>query len=742
MTPLEPAAVKPAPPLDMPRPPESFLRRQQPFLLLLALFVVFRLLGLWLLRTGGYLGNISDYDVYTMWGEMGARGYRTYVDLWSIYPPLFPKLMLWAFEQASRVPPWYEPQLAFKLIFGSLLLLFDTGNLVLIYRLAGKLAADEGAPSTNALHAPLFYALLFAPFFTMLGWFESMPLFFLLLGLDLLLSPRRGAWVGSAVAVALGFLAKLTPIVLLPVAVRRLGARLSWDAARHEWFNRRAPGNLLRPLLYVLVTLGTVAALGGWLVGGRLELAFTSLTLNNNRPPWQSVWALLEGYWGYGLVPLDQRNLQGLGRTLWEGWLPWTWITLGFLALYLWLYTRRYDWARPRTAVAFTGVTVIWLLLYSRGWSPQFLVWLLAFVVLLMPTARGVALALALTLINVVESYIYIVLLPAEHWILVGTVLLRTALMIIVAGEFLGQIWPPPRRAGLRRSVRAAAFGTIAAALIFVLAGTPRMASAYGERRYAELPCSGAVAFLRAEATQPGAPTQIATTEIELWRAFYPWLRATHVIRVVDGYDANDRPASLVQSERLRDFVEDDSSREFWWLTSAAAGAGAGAALPYFDDADVRIAETREFGECTLARVVALNPTSQPPVQVGVEGGPILLRGWHVGQARAGTPLPLVLYWQAAAPVAQRYTVFTQVLNADGAVVAQQDNPPVQGAAPTDGWTPEQLVRDTYVLNLPGDLPAGTYRLLVGMYDAEGRRAPITQGGTTSDAFALDVEVK
>ncbi len=740
MTPSAPiGAPAPAPPRVEQK--ASFHRRHQPFLLLLVLFVAFRFLALWLLRPGGYLGDISDYSYYMLWGEMGARGYRTFETLWSIYPPLFPALMLPVFELASRVPPWIEPQLSFTILFGSLLLLFDTGNLVLIYRLAGKLALDEGGDPAAVLRAPLFYALLFAPFFTLLGWFEPMPLFFLLLGLDLMVSSRRGAWAGSAVAVALGFLTKLTPIVLLPVAVRRLGARLSWDAARNEWFSRRSAGNLLRPLLYVLVTIGTVAALGYWLVGGRLELAFTSLTLNTNRPPWQSVWALLEGYTSYGLVPLDQRNLQGLSRTLWQGWLPWTWITIGFLALYLWLYTRRYDWARTRTAVAFSGVSVIWLLLYSRGWSPQFLVWVLAFVVLLVPSARGVALALTLTFLNVIESNVYLTLLPGETWILTGTVLLRTALLIIVAGEFLGQVWPPPRAAALRRAARVASLAAIAASLLFVMAGTPRMAAAYGERRLAESPCRDAITHLREAATQPGAPTKLATTEIELWRALYPWLRNDYEVRVVDDYDANDRPAATVRSERLQQFIGD--TREFWWL--AQSDASEVSALPSFDVDNVHIVSTETFASCSLSRVVTLDPSTQPPVSVGVEGGPILLRGWEVGDARPGAPLPLVLYWQAEAPVAQSYTVFTQLLGETGAsagvVVAQQDNPPVQGQEPTDTWTPGALVRDPYLLHLPADLPAGRYRLLVGMYDAQGQRAPITQGDATTDAFVIDVDV-
>ena len=72
-----------------------------------------------------------------------------------------------------------------------------------------------------------------------------------MLGLDLLLGRSRWGWLGSSVAAALGFLVKLTPILLLPVAVRWMGCKLSFDAARHEWFRRRSPGNLLWPALYL-----------------------------------------------------------------------------------------------------------------------------------------------------------------------------------------------------------------------------------------------------------------------------------------------------------------------------------------------------------------------------------------------------------------------------------------------------------------------------------------------------------
>jgi hypothetical protein len=256
----------------------TWIDRQQPFLLILLLFVAFRVLAIWLMRPGGFIADASDYDFYAEWGSLAARGYRTFDNLWTAYPPLFPALMLPIYELSSHIPPWVEPRLAFHVLFGSFLLIFETGNLVLIHRLSNRLgisaaglSANPQSPFSNQsapIHPVIFYALLFAPVHTLLGWFEALPLFFLLLALDLLIGRWRWGWLMSAISVALGFLVKLTPIVLLPVAVRWLGARLSWHALRREWFNPRSPGNLLRPTIYVGLCLGVIAGAGlpagGW----------------------------------------------------------------------------------------------------------------------------------------------------------------------------------------------------------------------------------------------------------------------------------------------------------------------------------------------------------------------------------------------------------------------------------------------------------------------------------------------
>ncbi|MEZ4583918.1 MAG: hypothetical protein R3A10_20160 [Caldilineaceae bacterium] len=356
----------------------QFYRRHAAFLIVLALFVSFRVLALFTLRTGGFVADFSDYDFYATWGQLTHMGYRTFDNLWTAYPPLFAAIMLPVYELSARVPVWIEPRLWFHLLFGLTLLVFETGNLVLIYRLGAKLDRDAGAvaPAGALALSPtpgLTAALSTRPLRPRLHAARLVRTHAALLyaaGAGPAHQPGAlGLGRHGATAAALGFLVKLTPMILVPIAVRWLGAN-SAGAVRDEWFKRDNPGNLLRPTVYVLLFVGIIAGLGYVLVGGRTELAFSSVTINNIRPPWQSIWAVLDGFYGYGLVPLDMRNLTKLDQPLWDSRLPWTWITLAFLALYLWLYTRRYDWSKLRTPVAFAGVSTIWLFSTARVEPP------------------------------------------------------------------------------------------------------------------------------------------------------------------------------------------------------------------------------------------------------------------------------------------------------------------------------------------------------------------------------------
>ena len=421
------------------------------------------------------------------------------------------------------------------------------------------------------------------------------------------MTARRWGWIGSAIAAGLGFLVKLTPILLVPIAVRWLGARLSLEAARHEWFNPKSPGNLLRPALYGALFSVVVVAVGFPLARFNPTLALSSFRVNSIRPPWQSLWALLDGYYGFGLVPIDMRNLKSLAAGgQWETHLPWGVITLAFLALYLWLYTRRYDWTQPRTPIAFTAVSVVWLFLYSKGWSPQFIVWIAAFVVLLTPSLRGMLVVLALTALNFLEAQVYLILLPTSRgsWCSPCCCAPRCsscwpASSWAASGRRVrpARAWPCTPGAGLR-----SCWSASCSACSWAFRGG---AQAYWERRLSEHPCRDAIALLSwAGGAEAGSPSTIATPQMEVWRDLYPWLHTRYDIRIVEGYNPEDRPAAEVMAEKLETLAE--ATRGFYWIEQGERPADDPAtdALAAFTAATgADVAEPQELGACRVTRV-------------------------------------------------------------------------------------------------------------------------------------------
>jgi hypothetical protein len=104
----------------------------------------------------------------------------------------------------------------------------------------------------------------------------------------------------------------------------------------------------------------------------------------------------------------------------------------------------------------------------------------------------------------------------------------------------------------------------------------------------------------------------------------------------------------------------------------------------------------------------------------------------------AGGLLDVVLHWQGLVPMAEDYTVFVQVLDAQDRIVGQVDAWPRQGTFPTGQWPAGERVRDPYRIQLDGDLPPGDYRLQVGWYLlANLRRLPVLD----ADGMPVDDKV-
>ncbi len=87
------------------------------------------------------------------------------------------------------------------------------------------------------------------------------------------------------------------------------------------------------------------------------------------------------------------------------------------------------------------------------------------------------------------------------------------------------------------------------------------------------------------------------------------------------------------------------------------------------------------------------------------------------------------LTWQTNQTLSADYTVFTQLLGADGRVWGQFDNQPKGGWYRTTLWPLGQPLSDDYAFPLQADAPPGAYRLIVGLYDNQTQtRLPLADG--------------
>ena len=130
-------------------------------------------------------------------------------------------------------------------------------------------------------------------------------------------------------------------------------------------------------------------------------------------------------------------------------------------------------------------------------------------------------------------------------------------------------------------------------------------------------------------------------------------------------------------------------------------------------------------------------PVGQSPGDLGTLAGFTLADDAPARDA----PLAVTLVWQAGpADTELSYTVFVQLLDAQGRLIAQSDALPAAGARPTSGWRSGEYIVDEHRLRFNATAQAGPARLIVGMYDARsGERLAQWPGG--ADYFMLPGEL-
>jgi uncharacterized membrane protein len=171
--------------------------------------------------------------------------------------------------------------------------------------------------------------------------------------------------------------------------------------------------------------------------------------------------------------------------------------------------------------------------------------------------------------------------------------------------------------------------------------------------------------------------------------------------------------------------VRDDSFLD-WRTAQIPLGAPAGNAVLSLPDGTV-------LSNYRIESVPAIYDAPEFAVSVdAIFPGVGTLVGYTLENDSLGraAPFDVMLIWRADETPDLSYTVFVQLLNADGVVIAQADSVPAANARPTNGWRPGEYIVDMQRVTFhEGVQPAANARLIAGLYDpATGARVPLTSG--------------
>ena len=142
-------------------------------------------------------------------------------------------------------------------------------------------------------------------------------------------------------------------------------------------------------------------------------------------------------------------------------------------------------------------------------------------------------------------------------------------------------------------------------------------------------------------------------------------------------------------------------------------------------EAIVTLPDGYELMRCQIDAIPML--TDAPPFDHAADAdfrGIGTLIGWTT-EADRNTQL----VWRASGASDVSYTVFVQMIDAAGNVVAQSDAPPAGGTRPTTGWRDGEYIADRHTLTSNVPTFSGAVTLIAGLYNAmDGTRVRLADG--------------
>jgi len=369
------------------------VKEQQSKILVSSLFFASRLIILLSLPLEG----VRSYGDFWNFYYLAGLG-RPFRDIWIEFPPLFPFLSrgIYLLVGGREHAYVYLSVLVFSLIQAVTIYLFQC----LAEEIWGK---DEGLQRT------FIYALLILGLFYGWAYFDCLAVFLALLGLYLAVKSRS---LAAGIVLGLGGLVKWFPLLVLPSLWKWLEAK-------------KATRVILSALLVLLIVWGALYVASP-------SLTKASILSQGAKGSWESVWALIDGNLQTGNFNPDANRLDPTTATLSAGnpaLIP-PWITLLFFGGFgLYLLWKAQLQALSQVS-AFSGLTLVLFFLWSPGYSPQWVLYLIPFILLSFEKKRSILLGLVILLVNLLEWPL--LLSRGMFQFLPGLIILRTFTYLIV----------------------------------------------------------------------------------------------------------------------------------------------------------------------------------------------------------------------------------------------------------------------------------------------------------------------
>lgn len=295
-----------------------------------------------------------------------------YFDYWTEYPPIF-AFVIGFINLISQ---------GNQFIFDFILYLLITMSGAISIWLFSKIARQVYTNHQNIIFISVLY-FGFLSFISYSWWyFDLVVVTIMLLSIHFLLNNKEksvGLWLG------VGILAKWFPILLIP--------------AIFLFENKK------RFLKILLIAIGSVLLVWLCLFIYSPEMTLTSLKSQPSRSSWETVWALIDGNLMTGaFIPIENRLDPSLFNQSYgnPAKIP-VWLTFAFFAgigIFLMSKIKRLN---ETTLIPFIGITWILFFLWSPGWSPQWILYIIPIILLTIPPNKGFMIVLFLALISLLE---------------------------------------------------------------------------------------------------------------------------------------------------------------------------------------------------------------------------------------------------------------------------------------------------------------------------------------------------